>query len=97
MMSGGHFNYAQYKILEIADQIEQLIVDEKSTELDEYGESKSRDYAPDVIEHFECAERILRAAYIYVQRIDWLVSGDDGEDAFRRRLVEELAALDEQV
>jgi hypothetical protein len=29
-------------------------------------------------------------AQIYTQRIDWLVSGDDGEDSFRERLKEDL-------
>jgi hypothetical protein len=33
-------------------------------------------------------------AAIYVQRIDWLMSGDDGEESFMRRLKEELDELD---
>ena len=32
----------------------------------------------------------MRAAAIYAQRIDWLVSGDDGEETFHQRLAEEL-------
>ena len=36
---------------------------------------------------------LLRSAAIYVQRIDWLVSGDDGEDSFHRRLQKELEKL----
>ena len=30
--------------------------------------------------------RIQRIAGIYAQRIDWLLSGDDGEDSFHERL-----------
>jgi TFIIF-interacting CTD phosphatase-like protein len=33
---------------------------------------------------------ILRKAQIYAQRIDWLVSGDDGEDYFHSRLKNDL-------
>jgi hypothetical protein len=32
-------------------------------------------------------------AQIYAQRIDWLISGDDGEDSFRERLKEDLEKL----
>jgi hypothetical protein len=32
----------------------------------------------------------LNQALIYAQRIDWLVSGDDGEDTFHARLAEDL-------
>jgi hypothetical protein len=32
-------------------------------------------------------------AEIYAQRIDWLLSGDDGEDSFRERLKEDLEKL----
>ena len=32
----------------------------------------------------------LKIAYIYAQRIDWLLSGDDGEETFLERLQKEL-------
>jgi hypothetical protein len=32
----------------------------------------------------------LRKASIYAHRIDWLLSGDDSEDTFLKRLKEEL-------
>ena len=32
----------------------------------------------------------LNLAGIYTKRLDWLFSGDDGEDSFFRRLEEEL-------
>lgn len=34
---------------------------------------------------------------IYTQRIDWLLSGDDGEESFHSRLKEELDKLKKQV
>lgn len=92
-MSGGYFDYDQYKIAIIADSIEQLIWDNNSEELNEWGDRKSRDYTEETISEFRIAVQMLRRAEIYVQRIDWLVSGDDGEDNLHKRLALDLAAL----
>lgn len=90
-MSGGYFNYDQYKLGYIADSIEQLIRDNNSTELDEWGNPKGHhNFSPETIAEFEQAIRFLNRAVIYAQRIDWLVSGDDGEDTFHKRLREDL-------
>ena len=90
-MSGGHFNYDQYKIGQIADSIDQLIYNNNNEELDEYGDRKNREYTEATISEFRTALRMLRRAQIYAQRIDWLVSCDDGEDTFRKRLALDLA------
>lgn len=49
---------------------------------------------PEVLEEFKKGLKILKMAAIYAQRIDWLMSGDDGEESFKRRLKEELDELD---
>lgn len=54
------------------------------------------DYTPQTIEELRKAVHILRQAAVYVQRIDWLLSGDDGEDSFHERLKEELSKLEKQ-
>ena len=36
------------------------------------------------------AVKALEIAYIYAQRVDRLLSGDDGDESFLRRLKEEL-------
>lgn len=92
-MSGGHFQYEQYKLQMIADEIKQLIIDNKSEELNRYGDKKGAFYSHETIKEFETALALLRVSYVYVQRIDWLVSGDDGEDSFHRRLRDELKKL----
>lgn len=92
-MSGGHFNYKQYELGHIADEIEQLIETNDSQELDDWGSTKGLGYEPDTIARFKIAVDLLRSAAIYVQRIDWLVSGDDGEDSFHRRLKNDLEKL----
>ena len=37
------------------------------------------------------AYKQIRIAEIYAMRIDWMMSGDDGEDSFRERIKEDLA------
>lgn len=51
-------------------------------------------YNEKTIEQFEKGLHYLRLASVYTQRIDWLVSGDDGEKAFHERLAEELAEIE---
>jgi len=83
-MSGGHFNYKQYEIEHIADQVEQMIID---------NESEGYHFTEDTMVEFKKALVIIRQAQVYAQRIDWLVSGDDGEDSFLSRLKTDLEKL----
>jgi len=92
-MSGGHFEYKQWEISNISDEVEQLILTNDSEEKDEWGYRKGYHYTPETIEEFKKGLVLLRQAYVYAQRIDWLVSGDDGEDSFHRRLKFELKKL----
>lgn len=105
-MSGGFFDYNEYKIGYIADEIEQ--------EIDKNGRKKTREelkeeeyrddnwykkypedlyhtsYPEEVLEKFKDAVNLLRRAQIYAHRIDYLLSGDDGEESFLERLTEDL-------
>ena len=109
-MSGGAFDYKQYNIAMIADEVEQIILNNgrPKTQEELQDESWSRDnswyerypedlnrykYPDDVIEKFKKGLDILRKAQVYAQRIDWLVSGDDGEESFHERLKEDLDKL----
>ena len=96
-MSGGHLcDYKQYEIGYIADEIEQLIIKngKPKREEDKYSwddsDSTYYEYPPEVIEKFKEAILTLRIAQIYAHRVDWLVSGDDSEGSFLRRLQEDL-------
>ena len=107
-MSGGAFDYNQYKIGYIADQIDEVIVKnglEKTPEelknnwIDpEWYKKYPEDlfhykYPDDVIEKMKEGVEILKKAEIYAQRIDWLLSGDDGEENFLSRLEKDLNNL----
>tara|TARA_R110000868_G_scaffold4036_1_gene24660 strand:- start:302 stop:583 length:282 start_codon:yes stop_codon:yes gene_type:complete len=92
-MSGGHFNYKQHHLLDMADDIGSQILTNDSKEKNEWGDNIGNRYSPETIEEFEKAVKALKLAYAYAQRIDWLLSGDDGEDDFHIRLQAQLGEL----
>lgn len=107
IMSGGTFDYSQRTIELIADDIEQTILEAgrkiPDVLLEEHQHRYSREipleeqyyssYNRKTMEIMKRAVYILRMAYIYAQRIDWMLSGDDGEDDLVRRLNQELHEL----
>lgn len=40
--------------------------------------------------------RQIRIAEIYAERVDWMMSGDDGEEDFRGRIEEDLAEFEKE-
>ena len=108
-MSGGAFDYNQYKIGYIADSIENTIEKNgRQKTREELKEERWRDpdwykkypedlshheWRQDVIEKFKEAAYHLRLAEAYAHRVDWLLSGDDGEDTFLRRLTEDITNI----
>ncbi len=104
-MSGGFFDYKQYHIEEITDDIErelnrqgkpkpkyELYNDDEFYK--KYPEEKNHPIYTDVVrEKMYEAVKQLKIAAIYVQRVDWLLSGDDNEANFIIRLEKELSEL----
>lgn len=80
-MSGGHFAYDESRIKSIIAKIEYELREYKS------------EYSDETIEEFENALWYLNNAYIYAHRIDYLLSGDDGEETFHSRLKEDRKPL----
>lgn len=61
---------------------------------EKYPEAKFHYKYPDeVIEKFKIAVIKLREAQVYAHRIDWLISGDDGDETFIERLSKDLSKL----
>ena len=54
------------------------------------------EYTEDTLREFRNGIAALRRAYVYAQRIDWLLCGDDDEESFHCRLRDELGKLDEK-
>ena len=91
-MSGGAFDYDQYRLGYIADSIEERILKKEKPDY-WWGEWKGQVYPDEVIEEYKKAIAYLKIALCYVQRVDWLISGDDGDDSFLKRLDQELNEL----
>ena len=118
-MSGGHFEYHQYYIDEIADSIDKYIngedIDDDEIEnikleyergylsldeneydyiLENHHTIPNRyNFSEETIDEMKKGLDYLRKASIYAQRIDWFISGDDGEEEFHERLIEDLNNL----
>lgn len=95
-MSGGAFDYKQYIIDDIANLIQEEI--DLNDDKDEWGQAIGNLFCKEVIDEFKKGVELLRKAAIYAQRIDWLLSSDDGEESFLERLNEDLkeSGLEEQ-
>jgi hypothetical protein len=108
-MSGGYYDYKQYEIQIIADELQDIInknrVEKTEEDLKEgclYSDNieeyykKNPDqklyynYSDETIEEFKRGLLYLKFAKIYSHRIDWLLSGDDSEESFHKRLKEEM-------
>ena len=83
IMSGGVFNYLQnrYEWQEAIERIE-MVVEENHCEL-----------RLDVVAEFAIGLDIIKKAQVYLERIDYLLSDDDGEDSFLKRLKSDLKKL----
>ena len=86
-MSGGFFNYGQRNMDLIVGQINDAIAYNKP------GEEGYYDFSPATIRRFRIAARTLAIASEMVQRIDWLLSGDDGEDDFHELWNDNISRL----
>lgn len=82
-MSGGHFDYQQFQIGQLADQLQEEITNC----------AEDRSVSEKTVMEMRTGLRYLRLAYIYAQRIDWFLSGDDGEETFHKRLKTDLEKL----
>lgn len=95
-MSGGAFDYDQYRIRTIWETIQSAL--DRQGQLRESGYWMDKDeyyetYDDEIVELFKKGIEVLKEAEVYAQRIDWFLSGDDGDDNFKRRLKEELGKL----
>jgi hypothetical protein len=92
-MSGGHFGSDKGSVSAVREEIECLV--HNNEKVDSWG--YSRNYGPRTLDKFREAIALLQRAEVMVQRIDYLVSDDDGEDDFHVRWAQELQALERGV
>lgn len=90
-MSGGHFEYNEWRIYDIADEIEQKIVNSENPDPDNEEQRWSLIESPEALKEMKRGLKVIRQAYIYIHRIDYLLSGDDSEESFVKRVRKELS------
>lgn len=78
-MSGGYFDYKEFHIERIIEKLESVLSSEKAGQ-----------FRYDTVHEFETALYSLKTSYKYVNRIDYLLSGDDSEETFHKRLAEDF-------
>lgn len=86
-MSGGHFDYNQYRISDIADQIERDL--SRIGKTNDYGDVI--DIPEDIVDKMFEAITVLRKCEKMVHAIDWYMSGDTGDDSFRKEWGENMS------
>jgi len=101
-MSGGHFQYNQRRIRDIHEKIQEGLDQQGKEDAKWYSEEYFEKYPEERFEivYSESVQKIfkegieaLKIAEIYAQRIDWFISGDDGEESLISRLKEDLDNL----
>jgi hypothetical protein len=96
-MSGGHFgDYDYYKVSQFADELEIEISNNGKGKEDcgYYGEKWYPNHDPDVIDILQEQIPKLRKIADIMRHIDYLYSGDIGDDGFLLRVKETEAKYD---
>lgn len=108
-MSGGRYEYRQYGFTDVIDDLKSLIEKNGKPKTKEYMKAEYwldddwyerhpedkfyHKYPDNVIEEFKNAVDLISRAQVYMHRVDWLLSGDDGDESFIKRLDEDLNKL----
>ena len=87
-MSGGTFEYRQRELLNLLEELD--------TYFKIYEKEEPDEIPYEVYNKYNKAIKILRTAYIYLQRFDWLFAGDDDYESFLRRVDDDLKELDRE-
>lgn len=88
-MSGGHFNgngYIYHQVSQFAYELEEEIQNNNKPD-DEY-DGYVKNYTPEVIEYLEEQVHFIHKMADIMRHIDFLYSGDHGEDSFMERVME---------
>ncbi len=86
-MSGGHFNdcgYEYYKVSQFADELEEEI--RHNSDQDEFGYANN--YSQETLEYLEEQVHYMHKLAEIMRHIDYLYSGDHGEDTFMKQVQE---------
>ena len=80
-MSGGHFNYNGYiyhQVYEFADELEKEIQNNRKEKDSEY----APEFNDEILSYLKNQVTVIRKVALIMKEIDYLYSGDHGEDSF---------------
>ena len=104
-MSGGAFDYKQYHVREIHETIQSKLdrMGKPKSKENRWSDKEYYKKHPEelnwtieneeVVNAHKTAIELIKKAEVYAQRIDWYMSGDDGEESLMRRLKDDLEKL----
>lgn len=85
-MSGGFFDYKQFHIQYITDELEETIENQKSRlENNDPGH-----YSKEMIEEMERVLKRLKEDYVLIHHLDYLLDGDIDENDYFERIKKDL-------
>ena len=87
-MSGGTFEYKQRELLNLVEELD--------TYFKIYEKEEPDEIPYEVYNKYNEVIKILRTAYIYLQRFDWLFAGDDDYESFLKRVNDDLKELNRE-
>jgi len=90
-MSGGAFNYEQYKISRIADTIENIIESNSRVIKGLFDDVVPYHYSIETLNKMKIALATLRRAERMATHIDYLISGDYDEEIFYNQWEKDLS------
>lgn len=82
-MSGGSFDYLNYKISQFADELKYAIKNNKKKDSTGY----SPNYSNETILFLNQCHKIIETAGKLANVIDYLYSGDSSEDTFKEEII----------
>lgn len=85
-MGGGHFEYNCFRISQFAEDLQHAIdVNSSNEQIDDFGTLLlGRHFGDDVLVALKESQAIIEKAGVLAKEIEWLYSGDHGEDSFLR-------------
>lgn len=83
-MSGGHFDYKCFAISGFADELLHEIELNESVEKDCFGYDVGLHYSEETMRRLTLAHQLITIAGKLAREVEWLYSGDHGEESFCR-------------
>jgi len=94
-VSGGAFNYDNYRLNDIADTLRGYIAAIRTNHVSDwgmnYGEEYSEEFLNDLIEAHDETRRLSAKLH----NIDYVLSGDSGQESLRKNIAEDLQKKDQ--